>query len=574
MPKGKANALYPELPKTPTGIQGFDDISGGGLPKGRPTLLCGGAGCGKTILAMEFLVQGARQFNEPGVFMAFEETEGELEKNFSSLGFDIKGLIASKRLHVEHIYVERSEIESTGEYDLDGLFIRIGHAVDSIGAKRIVLDTLESLFAGLPNPLILRAELRRLFRWLKDKGLTAVITAEKGDGTLTRHGLEEYVADCVIMLDHRVSDQVSTRRLRVVKYRGSSHGTNEFPFLIDRRGVSVLPITSLGLKYTTTTERVSTGIPRLDSMLGGKGYYVGSSVLVSGTAGTGKTSIASAFVNAACLRREKCLFFSFEESGSQIIRNMRSVGIDLGPWIDKGLLQIHSERPTIFGLEAHLAELHLAIHDFKPKVVVLDPISNLESIGLEADVKAMLTRLIDLLKMNRITGLFTSLTPPGQSLEKTEVGISSVADTWLLLRDIELSGERNRAMYILKSRGMAHSNQVREFVLSDKGIDLVDVYVGSAGVLTGSARASQEAQESVLERQLQFETEQKRLELESKRKLLGSQIAALQARFKSEERAVLHLVKQEKKRQNDIASGRREMARRRQADKYEKRREE
>jgi len=574
MPKGKANALYPELPKTPTGIQGFDDISGGGLPKGRPTLLCGGAGCGKTILAMEFLVQGARQFNEPGVFMAFEETEGELEKNFSSLGFDIKGLIASKRLHVEHIYVERSEIESTGEYDLDGLFIRIGHAVDSIGAKRIVLDTLESLFAGLPNPLILRAELRRLFRWLKDKGLTAVITAEKGDGTLTRHGLEEYVADCVIMLDHRVSDQVSTRRLRVVKYRGSSHGTNEFPFLIDRRGVSVLPITSLGLKYATTTERVSTGIPRLDSMLGGKGYYVGSSVLVSGTAGTGKTSIASAFVNAACLRREKCLFFSFEESGSQIIRNMRSVGIDLGPWIDKGLLQIHSERPTIFGLEAHLAELHLAIHDFKPKVVVLDPISNLESIGLEADVKAMLTRLIDLLKMNRITGLFTSLTPPGQSLEKTEVGISSVADTWLLLRDIELSGERNRAMYILKSRGMAHSNQVREFVLSDKGIDLVDVYVGSAGVLTGSARASQEAQESVLERQLQFETEQKRLELESKRKLLGSQIAALQARFKSEERAVLHLVKQEKKRQNDIASGRREMARRRQADKYEKRREE
>ena len=379
--------------KSPTGIKGLDEITNGGLPKGRPTLVCGAAGCGKTLFAMEFLVRGATQYNEPGVFMSFEETAEELTKNVASLGFDLNRLAASKRLLIDYVRVERSEIEETGEYDLDGLFIRLEHAIDSIGAKRVVLDTVESLFAGLPNPLILRAELRRLFRWLKDKGMTAIITGEKGDNTFTRHGLEEYVSDCVIFLDHRVTDQLSTRRMRIVKYRGSTHGTNEYPFLIEEKGISVLPITSIGLNHPVSTQRISTGIPRLDTMLGGKGYFRGSSILLSGTAGTGKTSAAASFIDAACRRGERCIFFAFEESSAQIIRNMRSVGIDLEPWVTKGLLKFHAERPSVYGLETHLLTMHKAINEFKPAVVVVDPITNLISAGNPLDVKSMLTRL-------------------------------------------------------------------------------------------------------------------------------------------------------------------------------------
>ncbi|MEO7623438.1 MAG: circadian clock protein KaiC, partial [Gallionella sp.] len=450
--KPKVNARVP-LPKARTGIQGLDEITGGGLPQGRPTLVCGSAGCGKTLLAMEFLVRGATQFDEPGVFMAFEETTKDLTQNVASLGFDLNDLIARKKMVLDFVYIERSEIEETGEYDLEGLFIRLGLAIDSIGAKRVVLDTIESLFAGLPNPLILRAELRRLFRWLKEKGVTAIITGERGDETLTRQGLEEYVSDCVIVLDHRVSDQASSRRLRVVKYRGSTHGTNEYPFLIDEDGISVLPVTSLGLQHSVSTDRISSGVPRLDAMLGGVGYYRGSSVLISGTAGTGKSSLAAHFVDAACRRGERALYFAFEESPSQIIRNMRSIGIDLEPWVKKGLLVFQATRPSFAGLEMQLTMMHKTVNTFKPQVVVVDPMNGFIIGGNEVEVKSMLMRLADFLKTNQITTLFTSLTSGGSPSELTNVAISALIDTWLMLRDIESGGERNRALSILKSRG-------------------------------------------------------------------------------------------------------------------------
>ncbi|HEY9246317.1 MAG TPA: circadian clock protein KaiC, partial [Candidatus Methanoperedens sp.] len=447
-----------ELPKCRTGIRGLDEITDGGLPKGRPTLICGSAGCGKTLLAVEFLVRGAAQYNEPGVFVSFEESSEELAQNVSSLGFNLNDLVARKKMYLDHIRVERSEIEETGEYDLEGLFIRLNHAIDSIGANRVVLDTIESLYSGLSNEGILRAELRRLFRWLKEKCVTAIVTGERGENMLTRHGLEEYVSDCVILLDNRVEGQISTRHLRIIKYRGSSHGTNEYPFLIDERGISVLPITSLGLQHDVSTERISSGIPRLDIMLGGEGYYRGSSILISGTAGTGKTSLAASFANAACSRGERCLYFAFEESASQLTRNMRSIGIDLEPWLEQGLLDIFAVRPTIYGLEMHLVKMYKLINEFKPEVVIMDPVTNLISIGSETEVKSMLSRLIDFLKASHITALFTNLSHAGGavSLEQTEFGISSLMDTWILLRDIELGGERNRGLYILKSRGMAH----------------------------------------------------------------------------------------------------------------------
>jgi circadian clock protein KaiC len=458
--------------KTLTGIQGLDEVTEGGLPQGRPTLLCGGAGCGKTLMATEFLVRGAVQFDEPGAFMAFEETANELSENVCSLGFDLPALIKAKKLVVDHVRVERSEIEETGEYDLEGLFIRLGHAIDSVGAKRVVLDTLESLFSGLSNTAILRSELRRLFRWLKDRDVTAVITAERGDETFTRHGLEEYVSDCVISLDHRVTDQLSTRRLRIVKYRGSTHGTNEFPFLIDDIGISVVPITSATLEHDAPVEWVSTGIPSLDTMLGGKGYYRAASIMLSGTAGAGKTSIASHFAAACCSRGERCLYFSFEESPKQLVRNMRSIGLDLQPWIDKKLLQIHSARPSLHGLEMHLAVLHKLILGFQPHGVVIDPISNFTTVGSSSESRSMLTCLVDFLKAKQITAVFTSLAGGMVSLEESEVGISSIIDTWLVVRDVEVNGERIRALYVLKARGMAHSNQIREFLLTDQGIEL------------------------------------------------------------------------------------------------------
>jgi len=535
MKKAEDASINNKLLKSPTGIQGFDEITGGGLPTGRPTLICGSAGCGKTLFGMEFLVRGATEFNEPGVFMSFEETNEELIQNVFSLGFDLKNLMKHKKIALDHVHIERSEIEETGEYDLEGLFVRLGYAIDSIGAKRVVLDTIESLFAGLPNQLILRAELRRLFRWLKEKGVTAIITGERGEETLTRQGLEEYVSDCVIMLDHRVTEQTSTRRLRVVKYRGSMHGTNEYPFLIDETGISVLPVTSLGLNHVVSSERVSSGITALDNMLEGKGYFSGSTVLISGTAGVGKTSIAAHFAEAACKRGERVLYFCFEESPNQMIRNMLSIGIKLEPWVQKGLLQFQATRPTFYGLEMHLAVTHKIVNAFKPDIVILDPINTFVIGDRENEVKTMLMRIVDFLKSKHITALFTSLTSTESSFENSDVGISSLIDTWLLLRDIELNGERNRGMYVLKSRGMANSNQIREFILTDHGVELREAYIGAGGVLTGSARIAQEAIENAEVLSRKQEIEQKKREIERKRKLLKARIATLHTNFESEE---------------------------------------
>jgi circadian clock protein KaiC len=567
-PKEGASTTAP-LQKVPTGINGLDDITGGGLPQGRPTLVCGGTGCGKTLFSMEFLVRGASQFDEPGVFMSFEEKSEELAMNFASLGFDLNDLVARKRLALDYVHIERSEIEETGEYDLEGLFIRLGYAIDSIGAKRVVLDTIEVLFSGLANETILRAELRRLFRWLKDKGVTAVITGEQGERTLTRYGLEEYVADCVIFLDHKVTSQMATRRLRIVKYRGSAHGTNEYPFLIDEHGFSVLPITSLGLDHPSSSERISTGIPRLDTMMGGKGFFRGSSILVSGTAGTGKSSLAAAFVDATCRRGERALYFAFEESRSQIIRNMRSLGIDLQPWVEQGLLRFATARPTLFGLEMHLVTIHKAIEEFQPTAVVLDPISNLVTSASVMEVKAMLTRLIDYLKGRQITALCTDLTTATSDLEQTDVGMSSLMDTWLLLKAIEEKGERNRGLYILKSRGMAHSNQIREFILSNEGFQLLDVYTGPGGVLTGATRSAQEAHDRAEAARRRQEVERKHREMDRKEKLIEAQITALRAEFESEREELLRLIEQENLREEVLSEQRLEIARMRQADQVE-----
>lgn len=548
------------LPKSPTGISGFDEITLGGLPAGRPTLVCGGAGCGKTLFGIEFLVRGATQFNEPGVFMSFEETSEELTLNVASLGFDLNDLIKNKKIALDHVHVERSEIEETGEYDLEALFIRLGYAIDSIGAKRVVLDTIESLFSGLPNQLIIRAELRRLFRWLKDKGVTAIITGERGDETLTRQGLEEYVSDCVIMLDHRVNEQTSTRRLRVVKYRGSLHGSNEYPFLIDESGFSVLPVTSLGLKHIVSNERISSGIKALDDMLEGKGYYRGSTVLVSGTAGIGKTSTAAHFAEAACKRGERVLYFCFEESPNQLMRNMLSIGINLEPWTKKGLLRFQANRPTLYGLEMHLAVTHKIVNEFKPDIVILDPINTFDIGDKEFEIKPLLMRIVDFLKVKQITALFTSLTRSECSMESSDVGISSLIDTWLLLRDIELNGERNRGLYVLKSRGMANSNQIREFVLTNHGIELRDVYVGASGVLTGSARIAQEALENSEVLTRKHEIESKKREIARKRSDLESKIATMRADFVSEESEAIKILEIEQEMIKRLEQDKMEMA--------------
>lgn len=526
----------PGVVKCPTGIPGLDEITRGGLPRGRPTLVCGAAGAGKTLLAMEFLIRGITQYQEPAVFVSFEETAEELADNMASLGFDLPRLIRQKRLAIDHVRVERAEIEETGEYDLEGLFVRLGAAIEEVGAKRVALDTIEALFAGLSDEGILRAELRRLFRWLKAKGVTAVITGEQGDGHLTRHGLEEYVSDCVIILDHRVVNQIATRRLRILKYRGGAHGTNEYPTLIDEHGLSVLPISSLGLTYPVSNRRISTGIPRLDAMLDGRGYYRGSSVLVSGTAGTGKTSLAVTFADRVCRDGGTVLYCALEESPEQILRNMGSIGYDLARWRTAGRLRFHAVRPTLYGLEMHLATLHKEIQSVEPAALIVDPVSNLTAIGASADVQAMLTRLIDYVKGRGTTALFTSLQAGGRDPEQTDVGISSLMDTWLLLRMLETNGERNRILYVLKSRGMAHSNQMREFVLTAKGVRLQDVYAGPGAVLTGTARLAQEAQDRVAaltaRQEVQRRTRdlaQEQAALEAQAAALGARVAALQA---------------------------------------------
>jgi circadian clock protein KaiC len=561
-----------ELPKARTGIRGFDEITFGGVPRGRPTLVCGGAGSGKTLFGMEFLVRGATEFGEPGVFMSFEESEPDLIGNFASLGFDLKRLQEEKKVFLDYVHIERSEIEETGEYDLEGLFIRLGHAVESIGAKRVVLDTLETLFSAFTGEFILRSEIRRLFRWIRERGLTAVITAEQGDkeGAITRHGLEEYVSDCVIVLDHRLQRQVSTRRLRVVKYRGSSHGTNEYPFLIDEGGLSVLPITSVGLDYAVSSERISTGIPRLDAMFGGGGFYRGSSILVSGTSGTGKSSVAANFVNEVCRNGERCLYYAFEESSSQIIRNMRSIGVDLMQWVEKGLLQFQAHRPTSFGLEMHLTGMHKTIEEFNPAAVVVDPVSNMVSIGSPEEVKIVLMRLVDLLKSRLTTSLFTSLTQGGKDLEETDIGVSSLMDTWILLKDIESSGERNRGLYIIKSRGMGHSNQIREYLLTDSGVDLVDVYTGPAGVLTGTARIAQEAKERAEAAELDREIARRKREFERRRQAIESRMAALRLQLEAEEEEIAKAVDAHASKMKAANAHRGKMAHLRMADEHEK----
>jgi len=546
MKKNRTKSIPPpqRLAKCPTGIQGLDEITEGGLPRGRPTLVCGGAGCGKTLFAAEFLMRGTVQFGEPGVFMAFEETEAELKANVASLGFDLAGLVRRKHIVLDHIHVERSEIEETGEYDLEGLFVRLNLAIDSIGAKRVVLDTLEALFAGLPNEAILRSELRRLFRWLKDKGVTAVITAERGREQLTRHGLEEYVSDCVILLDHRVDDGIATRHLRVVKYRGALHGTNEFPFLIGAEGISVLPITSLALNHQVSNRRIATGIPRLDAMLGGRGFFRGSSILLTGTPGTGKTIISANFAAAAARRGERVLYFSFEESPDQIIRNLHSIGLRLEPLVRRGLLRFHSARPSLYGLEMHLATMFREIATFRPHVVIIDPITSLMDSGTASESKGMVTRLIDYLKGGQITSLFTSLTRGGHTLQQSEMAMSSLMDSWILLQDFEGNGERNRVLYVLKARGMAHSNQIREFLISNRGIDLVDAYIGASGVLTGSARAAQHSLEKATLLSGRQEAARLRREVERKRAAIERQISGLRSDYESESAELRRIAEQ------------------------------
>ena len=472
MARVKFQSALPKLPRSPTGIKGLDEITRGGLPTGRPTLVCGSAGSGKTLFAVEFLVRGALQFNEPGVFLSFEENADDLTVNVASLGFNLQELASRKKIILDHIEINQSELEETGEYDLEGLFVRLGNEIDSIHAKRVVLDTIEILFSAFSNSSILRSELHRLFRWLKDKGVTAVVTAERGNGALTRHGLEEYISDCVILLDHRIKDQLSTRRIRIIKFRGSVHGGDEYPFLVDKDGISIFPITSLELEQKASTERISSGVPALDAMLEGKGYFRGSSILVSGTAGTGKTSLVAHVAEAACQRGERCLFLAFEESQGQIIRNMRSIGIDFERWVKKGLLQFHAVRPTLYGLEMHLATIHRLISDFSPALVVFDPVSNFTSMGDNPEVYSMLLRLIDFLKVNGVTSILTNLVSGDTLSEGSEVGISSIMDTLVVLRDVEYINDRTRVLFILKSRGMAHSRQFREILFTDKGIDL------------------------------------------------------------------------------------------------------
>jgi circadian clock protein KaiC len=556
----KPNPAVRPIAKSPTGIRGFDDITGGGLPRGRTTLVYGAAGCGKTLFAMEYLFRGITEFGEPGVLMAFEETKEKLHANAASLGFNLEQLAARKKLVIDYVHVDRSEIEETGEYDLGGLFARLDHHVKTVGAKRVALDTLEVLFGGLKNQGIIRSELRRLFGWLENRHLSAVVTAERGEGFLTRHGLEEFVSDCVILLDNRVSEELATRRLRIVKYRGSGHGTNEYPFLIDEQGISVFPVTSLGLTHEAPSRRVSAGIPELDQMLGGKGYFQGSSILVSGTAGTGKSSLAASFTAARCARGEPTLYFSLEESPKQILRNMKSIGIDLEPYVRRGTLNLQSSRPSVYGLEMHLVHLHKLIEDMGAKAVVIDPITSLLLAGNPAETRSLLVRLIDVLKTRNITALMTSLTSDGNWIESTDVGISSLIDTWITLDNVKAGGERNRILQIVKSRGMNHSNQLREFTLSGRGVGLKDVYLGSQGVLTGSARLAQEGRDRDEEAARRIDAERRDSALQVEEKTLRARIHEIENQLRGIGSDRERLARMDREREARIADEARRMS--------------
>ncbi|MBD0269573.1 MAG: circadian clock protein KaiC [Cyanobacteria bacterium Co-bin8] len=554
-----------QLTKCPTGIRGLDEITYGGLPQGRPTLICGRAGCGKTLMAMEFLVRGA-EANEPGVFISLEESTDELAQNVASLGWDVDTLVAQKLLALDYIHIERTQIEETGDYDLEALFVRIGYAIDRIQAKRVVIDTLETLFGNLSDTALVRSELRRLFLWLKAKGVTAIITAESGDHSLTRHGIEEFVSDCVMVLDQRIQQDLSTRRLHIAKYRGSQHSSNEYPFLIESNGIVVLPLTSVELNYTVSSERISTGVKRLDGMLGGKGIYRGSSVLISGTSGTGKSSLSGHFAAASCSRGERCLYVAFEESANQIIRNMRSIGLDLETPQQSGLLKFHALRPTFYGLEMHLVKICQLVQDFEPKMVIFDPISSLTSAGLFHHIQSFLMRLVDFLKAQGISIVLTNLTTDGTPLESTDVGISSLMDTWLLLRDQETNGERNRLLFVLKSRGTHHSNQVREFRMTSQGIEMLDVYLGPDGIVTGTARLVKEAQAAAEAVARQQAIERKQDEIERKRLIMEAQIRALQAEFEAEKDDIDRLVEQAQQHESQLLQEQRSRAKYRYAE--------
>lgn len=553
-----------ELLKCPSGIRGLDEVTNGGIPHGRPTLVCGSSGSGKTLMAMEFLVRGILDHDEPGVFMCFEERSADLAQNVASLGFDLNSLIAANKLTIDHVSMGHEETMETGDYNLDGLFVRLNAAIDAIGARRIVLDTIETLFSTLTNEGILRPELRRLFAWIKEKNVTAIVTGERGEGSLTRHGLEEYVSDCVILLDNRVIDQVATRRLRIVKYRGSTHGANEYPFLIDEHGLTVLPITSIGLNHSASSEVVSSGIPRLDAMLGAHGYFRGGTLLVSGSAGTGKTSIAAHFVDAACRRGERCVYFAFEESAHQIVRNMRSIGIDLDRWLDAGTLRISASRPASLGLEVHLSGMLRLVDEFEPRTIVVDPVSSFEPAGTRSDALAMLMRLVDLMKTRGITALFTSLTSGELLTERSEVGISSLIDTWLIVRNLEAMGERIRTLSIIKSRGMKHSNQARELLLTNDGIDLADVCIGpNGGILTGSARAAQEMADRAAGITLEQIIAGKKAAITRKQSVMATRIAEMQAELAAETDELNVTIAQQQLAAATMLSGRATLARNR-----------
>ncbi len=559
-------SLKIQLPKCPTGIQGLDEITGGGLPQGRPTLVCGSAGCGKTLFGVEFLVHGAIEYAEAGVLMTFEETAEEITQNVTSLGWDLDQLVSDGKLIIDHVYINPISLEEAGDYDLEGLFIRLGSAIQEIGAKRVVLDTLEVLFAGLNNTNIVRAELRRLFSWLKSQGVTAIITGERGEHTLTRQGLEEYVSDCVIRLEQRTVEEITTRYLQIFKYRGSRHGSNEYPFLIEKNGISVVPITSVGLDYEISAERVSTGISRLDGMLDGGGYYRGSSILVTGMAGTGKTTLVGFFASATCDRGERCLYLATEEAPQQILRNQRSVGLDLTHHVENKLLRFESVRPTAYGLEMRLQTIETWVKEFQPSSVVIDPMSNLATTGTLNQTKNFLMRLIDLFKSQQITVLFTNLLQSGAPLEHTELGVSSLMDTWLELRTVENNGERNRTLYVLKSRGMQHSNQVREFVLTSNGIELVDVYLGQNNFLTGTARVAQQSQEKLVQLNRKQEFDRKKLRLEQQQSLVQSQIKALEIQLAIEQAELDLFSQQEETSQQVLTDSKVEMSILRKAD--------